>query len=57
MSINLQSNPNVLIADLVELARHYGWHGDFIEVEEFVRWSIDRLGKDGDDYELEPYDD
>jgi len=57
MSINLQSNPDVLIADLVELARHYGWHGDFIEVEEFVRWSIDRLGKDGNDYELEPYDD
>lgn len=57
MSIKLQSNPEVLIADLIELARIYGWQGDYLEVEEFVKWVIDQLDRDSSDYELEPYDD
>lgn len=57
MSVNLQSNPDVLIADLVELARTYGWSGDYAEVMHFVDWSIDQLGRNPDDFELVPYED
>lgn len=53
----LQSNPDVLIADLVQLARTYGWEGDYMEIREFVEWSINYLGHNSDDYELEPYED
>jgi hypothetical protein len=57
ITANIQSNPDALIADLVELARTYGWFGDYLEVRDFVEWSIDHLGKDADNYELEPYED
>lgn len=57
MSVKLQSNPDVLIADLIELARTYGWSGDYSEVTDFVRWSIDQIDRNPDDFELEPYDD
>ncbi len=60
MSVKLQSNPDVLIADLIELARTYGWNGDYVEVEAFVRWSIDEIGEKYDNekyFELVPYED
>lgn len=44
------------VEELVKQAKQYGWSGDYIEVEFFVRHVIEQNGLDPDDYDLTPDD-
>lgn len=41
---------------LTELAKQYGWHGDYIEVEQFVEWVYREMDEKIPDLEPYPYD-
>lgn len=41
---------------LINLARTYGWEGDYLEVSQFVRWCHYFLGTPLIEVDLTPYD-
>jgi len=47
----------VFLKNLVELAKLYGWTGDFSEICTFVKWSYATLGVSMNDVDLTPNDD
>lgn len=43
------------LTELVNVARRYGWDGDYVEVRDFVKWCHELFGKTPpSDKELEP---
>lgn len=57
MSASFQSNKRAFLADLVGLAREYGWQGDYVEVKNFITWVHEELDEDISEDELEPFAD
>lgn len=53
MGVNIMNKDKEFLAKLVELAKTYGWLGDYIEVSYFVEWVFDEMGEDCPD--LEPF--
>lgn len=54
---DLGNHKEQLMADLIVLARTYGWSGDYVEVCDFVRWCHDTLGVSTLALNLTPFDD
>jgi hypothetical protein len=54
MTIQLNCEKTMFIADLVKLAKEYGRYGDYVEVREFVSYVIEEQGFNYDDFDLEP---
>lgn len=52
--MNLNCEKTMFIADLIKLAKEYGWTGDYIEVREFVSYVIETQGLNPDNFDLEP---
>lgn len=45
------------LAELLERAKRYGWSGDYVEIDYFLRSLYHEAGIDISDAELEPYKD
>lgn len=52
--LKLQCNPVALRQDLINLARTFGWSGDYSEIAQFVMWVGDEIGLPISSLELEP---
>ncbi len=44
------------LTKLVEMAKAYGWSGDYIEIRDFVEFCITTEGQELKDFNLEPYE-